>query len=131
MMNPVFLLSGIGMMLAGIVPVLWWRYRTLASWRYFFWGAAAWAAAIAVKLTLDLTFTPVMVGWLTGTYAGLGIAIISGAYVGLRTGLFESGFTYIAAARKKMKNMSFEQAAAFGLGFGCSEARKCPIRRYS
>jgi uncharacterized membrane protein YhfC len=122
MINPMFLLSGIGMMLTGLIPVFWWRYRTLVSWRYFLLGAGVWAAAVAVKVALDLTFTPLLVKWLTGIYAGLGIAIISGAYVGLRTGLLESGLTYLVVLREKLKRMSFEQALALGLAFGCAEA---------
>ncbi len=122
MINPLFLLSGIGMMIAGLLPVFWWRYRKLVSWRYFFLGAGVWIIAVALKAALDLTFTPVLVNWLTGIYAGFGIAVISGAYVGLRTGLFESGFTYIAVIRDKLRRMNFEQAIAVGLAFGCAEA---------
>jgi uncharacterized membrane protein YhfC len=122
MINPLFLLSGVGMMLAGLLPVLWWRYGKLVSWRYFFLGAGVWVIAVALKAALDLTFSPVLVNWLTGIYAGLGIAVISGAYVGLRTGLFESGFTYLAVVRDKLRRMNFEQAIAVGLAFGCVEA---------
>ncbi|UCD03164.1 MAG: YhfC family intramembrane metalloprotease [Candidatus Aenigmatarchaeota archaeon] len=122
MINPIFILSGIGMMLVGIVPVLWWRYRTLVPWRYFATGALVWLIAITVKVAMDLTVTIFFVNWLTGIYTALGIAIISGAYVGLRTGLLESGFGYLAVLRGKLKDMTFRQAFAFGMGFGASEA---------
>jgi len=122
MINPVFLLSGAGMMLAGLLPLMWWRYRTLVPWRDFFLGSAMWALAVSIKLVMDFSVTPLFVGWLSGIYTALGIAIITGAYVGLRTGFFESGFTYMAAARTRMKRYDFQQAVAFGLGFGCAEA---------
>ncbi len=122
MINPYFALSGIGMMLAGIVPLLWWRYRTLVPWRDFWSGAGVWALAIFVKLVLDLTLTPLLAGWLSGIYTSLGIAILLGAYVGLRTGFFESGFTYLFAIKQKLSKFDFQQAVAFGLGFGGAEA---------
>jgi uncharacterized membrane protein YhfC len=122
MINQYFLLSGLGMMLAGILPVLWWRYRTLVPWRDFWLGAAVWGLAIFIKVILDLTITPFFVNWLQGIYTILGIAILSGAYVGLRTGLLESGFTYLLALKTRVKKYDFQQAVAFGLGFGCAEA---------
>ncbi len=122
MINPLFIFSGIGMMLVGLLPVIFWRYRTLVSWRYFLWGAGVWVVATAVKVALDLTVTPILVNWLVGIYTALGIAIISGAYVGLRTGLLESGLTYFVVLREKLKRMDFQQAVAFGLAFGAVEA---------
>lgn len=122
MINPLFALSGIGMMLVGLLPILWWRYRTLVPWRDFWYGAGIWAAAISIKLLMDFSITPLLVRWLGGIYTGIGIAILMGAYVGLRTGFFESGFTYLFAIKKKLKNYDFQQAVAFGLGFGGSEA---------
>lgn len=122
MINPLFALSGIGMMLVGLLPILWWRYRTLVPWRDFWYGAGIWAVAISIKLLMDVSITPLLVRWLGGIYTGVGIAILMGAYVGLRTGFFESGFTYIFAIKKKLKNYDFQQAVAFGLGFGGSEA---------
>ncbi len=122
MINPVFLLSGIGMMIAAGVPVFWWRYRTLTSWRLFALGAGSWFIAIALKVAMDLTVTPLLVSWLSGIYTALGMAIITGAYVGLRTGIFESGFSYFIVIRAKLRSMTFDQAIAFGIGFGAVEA---------
>ncbi|MBN2331350.1 MAG: YhfC family intramembrane metalloprotease [Candidatus Aenigmarchaeota archaeon] len=122
MIDPLFALSGIGMMLVGLVPVLWWRYRTLVPWRDFWYGAGIWAVAISAKLVLDLSITPVLVSWLSGIYTGMGIAILMGAYVGLRTGFLESGLAYLVAIKKKLMKYDFQQAVAFGLGFGGSEA---------
>lgn len=122
MINPLFLLSGIGMMLTAAIPVFWWRYRELVSWRFFALGAGAWFVAIVPKIAMDLTVTSILVNWLSGIYASLGIAIVTGAYIGLRTGIFESGFSYLIAMKTKLKKAGFEQAVAFGLGFGCVEA---------
>lgn len=122
MINPFFALSGIGMMLVGLVPILYWRYRTLVPWRDFWSGALIWAVAILIKIFLDITVTPFFVNVLSGIYTAAGIALITGMYVGLRTGFFESGFTYLFAIKAKFKKMDFSQAIAFGLGFGGAEA---------
>ena len=122
MLNPWFVISGIGMMAAGLLPVFWWRYRTLVPWRDFFLGAGFWGIAIAFKVLMDVTVTPMLAGWLSGIYTAAGIAIIIGAYAGLRTGFLESGLTYLLAFRTELKKMDYQQAVAFGLGFGCAEA---------
>ena len=80
MVNPVFALSGLGMILVGIVPILWWRYRTLVPWKNFWLGSLLWIIAITIKVLMDISITPVLVSHLQGIYTGLGIAIITGAY---------------------------------------------------
>ena len=122
MINAWLALGGLGMMLAGILPVLWWRYRTLVPWRDFFLGGAIWMAAIGAKLLMDVTVKPLLFNWLSGIYTIFGIAVISGAYVGLRTGFLESGLTYFAALKSRILKYDYQQAVAFGLGFGCLEA---------
>lgn len=122
MINPVFLFSGIGMMLVGIVPVLWWRYRTLVPWKDFRLGAYLWIAAIGVKVLMDIALTPALVSWMSGAYTAVGIALVSGAYLGLRTGMLESGLTYIAGLKSRIGKFDFQQAMALGIAFGAAEA---------
>ncbi len=122
MANPLLLLSGIGMMLVGLIPLIyWWRSRRI-PWKYFAWGGGIWALAIGVKLVLDLTVTPGFQSILRGLYPAFGVAIVTGVYVGLRTGLLESGFSYLAVLKTKLKGMKWNEAVAFSLGFGCTEA---------
>ncbi|MFH0956594.1 MAG: YhfC family glutamic-type intramembrane protease [Candidatus Aenigmatarchaeota archaeon] len=122
MINPVFLLSGAGMMLLGILPVLWWRYRTLVAWKDFRLGAYLWLAAIGAKVLMDLSLTPSLVSWVGGAYTAAGIALVTGAYLGLRTGLLESGLTYLAGLKSRIGKFDFQQAAALGIAFGAAEA---------
>ncbi len=122
MANPLLLLSGIGMMLVGLIPLIyWWRSRRI-PWKYFAWGGGLWALAIGVKLVLDLTVTPGFQSILRGLYPAFGVAIVTGVYVGLRTGLLESGFSYLAILKTKLREMKWNEAVAFSLGFGCTEA---------
>ncbi len=121
MVNAWLLLSGIGMMLVGILfPIYWWRTQKVPV-KYFGYGAVLWVLAIAPKILLDLTITPSMTSYLA-TYGTEVLVIVTGIYVGLRTGLFESGFTYLAGLKTKLKKVTYKQAIAFGLGFGGFEA---------
>jgi len=47
--------------------------------------------------------------------------VLLGAYYGLRTGLLESGLSYVVAL-KRLSNASWGEAVAFGVGFGSIEA---------
>ena len=121
--NPFLMLAGMGMMAVAVVAVAWWRRKTKVSWKWFGYGALVWVAAIAVKLAMDLTISgPIQYGILDLYGMGALIAFAS-VYVGLRTGLLESGFTYIFAKKKAKKaKITFNEAVAFGIGFGAIEA---------
>jgi len=109
------------MMLLGlIVPIYWWRTKKVPV-KFFGLGALVWMAAILPKILLDLTISPSINSYLYA-YSVEAFVIITGLYIGLRTGLFESGFTYLVAIKTKLKNLSWNQAIGFGLGFGCFEA---------
>jgi len=49
------------------------------------------------------------------------LAIMS-LYFGLRTGIFESGITYLAIKNTKLSRATFDEAIALGIGFGGIEA---------
>ncbi|HHH80135.1 MAG TPA: YhfC family intramembrane metalloprotease [Thermoplasmatales archaeon] len=121
MVNSWLMFAGIGMILVGALPILWWWRKKRTSLKYFIFGAAVWFVAILIKLLMDITLTPLLTNYLQ-SYGTLAIAVSLGFYVGLRTGLFESGFTYIAGVKTKLKHVTFDEAVAFGLGFGGIEA---------
>lgn len=110
------LLSGAGMIAVGAVAVYGWRRRAGAG--YFLFGAVSWAAAIALKIALDLTVTAPLKGLLPETLTGI---LALGLYYGLRTGFFESGLPWAAARLAKLKP-TFGQAVAIGIGAGAAEA---------
>ena len=121
MVNPYLILSPIGMAIVGLSAIFYWKRKSKAAWKYFAFGAVIWAIAIAAKVVMDLTVSQSIYQWLSGfgivaTLAGIGL------YVGLRTGFFESGFSYIAVARTRFRKMDAIQAVAFGIGFGGIEA---------
>lgn len=108
------------MLIALIIPIYYWRTRKVRV-KYFAFGALVWFIAIMVKILMDLTISGVIGFYLFGI-GTLAYVLGYGIYVGLRTGLLESGFTYIFAIKKKLENITKKQAIAFGIGFGCFEA---------
>lgn len=121
-MNPLLILGPVGMLPVGLAYMGFWRVKTKTRVRYFILGGLAMAASIAPKLVLDLTVTPALNSWAETALGLTGWLIITGAYVGLRTGLFECGFTYLFFSKTKLRDMSLNEAVAFGVGFGAFEA---------
>lgn len=95
-----------------------WLWRKRAGPEYFLYGTIFWAAAIAVKITMDLAVTPQLKALLPPAFSG---TLILSLYYGLRTGIFESGIPFAAARLAKMAP-TFDQAAAVGIGSGAAEA---------
>ncbi len=119
-MNTWLALGPVGMILVGALSVVIWRLKSHARMKYFLAGGAVWAAAILLKLILEFVLTPRLL-WISSLGSALFLTIM-GIYVGIRTGLFECGLTYIAFLKSELRNMSLDEAIAFGVGFGSSEA---------
>lgn len=121
MTNPMLLVSGIGMILVGMLIPIYWQRKTKVNLNYFFWGAGAWILAVTAKIILDMTVT----SSITQSILPYGITatlLVSGLYVGLRTGILESGLSYLIVFKTSIKKMNYKQAIAFGIGFGAIEA---------
>lgn len=121
-MNPWLILGPSGMIAVGLVSIIFWARRSHTSPRYFLWGGIVWAAAIAPKFIMDYTVTPLLSSMLLSSLGLSGGLAVIGIYVGLRTGLLECGFTYLAADRTGLKKASLDEVTAFGVGFGAAEA---------
>lgn len=110
------------MVTVGILPMIYWhRSRRVKAAPYVF-GGVLWVAAMIPKIVIDLTVGELINTWAKTALAGLGPLIFAGLFVGLRTGAFESGFSYLAFLRTRLKNASFEDAVGFGLALGGTEA---------
>jgi uncharacterized membrane protein YhfC len=122
MPNPLLLLSGIGMVLVGLSALYLSRRRLGIPWSVFAFGGVAWLAAFAVKAMMDLA--ALEAGSLWDPFQGwdaLGLLALIGAYLGLRTGLLESGLSYLFLNASDIRK-DFRHALAFGIGFGAAEA---------
>lgn len=121
MVNPFLLLAHIGMVLVGLVAVLWWKIKKKVKWKYFCFGSLLWVIAIILKSIMDFSIsTPILQG--LSVYGTVSMLVGMGLYVGLRTGFFESGLSYLAIKKTKFRKMKLNEALAFGIGFGSIEA---------
>lgn len=114
--------SPLGMIVVAIIAILFYRKRSRAAYMFFAFGGAVWAAAIGLKVVLDLTVTPAISNSLYTSFDPGGYLVAIGLYVGLRTGFFECGFTYIALRGRWLEGITLRDAMAFGVGFGATEA---------
>jgi uncharacterized membrane protein YhfC len=122
MISALNLLSGLGMMAVAIIAIVYWRWKKHSKAVYFAAGALFWAVAIAIKVIMDLTISRPFYAWLGGTLPIDVAVLVTGLYLGLRTGILENGAVYLGTLYTKLKNMSFDDAVAVGIGFGGIEA---------
>lgn len=122
MMNAFLMLGPIGMILVGLLSIGIWKLKSSVSINYFILGGLVWVAAIVPKVAMDYTITPMLNTWAMTTYGLVGMLVIVGLYVGLRTGVFECGVTFLAFSESRLRRMSLDEAMAFGIGFGAFEA---------
>ena len=120
-MNPYLILSGIGMLIVGAAaPLIWW-WKKGTKIEFFIYGLLLWVIAISPKFLMDFTITnPLSESLLV--YGNPAYAVVTGLYVGLRTGLLESGLSYVVIKKTRMRGADLNQAIAIGIGFGAVEA---------
>ena len=116
------LLSGLGMIAVGLGAMVYWHYKKRTSPVYFLLGGILWAAAIAIKVIMDLTISPALAQQAMIIFTPLAAAVLLGVYYGLRTGILESGITYLAVRFTRLSKSGFDEAVALGIGFGGTEA---------
>ncbi len=104
-----------------MAPVLYWRRQRDVSWKIFGLGAVVWLSVSVLKAIADIYVTPGLAAAAQGS-SGIITALVYGLYVGLETGIFNTGFTWIWARRFRLFDASFDDAVGFGLGFACVEA---------
>ena len=121
-MNPWLILGPIGMIAVGVVSIAWWKTRSHSPWRPFLLGGFVWFAAIIPKFILDLTVTTPLYFSLLPSIGLVGALAAVGVYLGLRTGVLECGFTFLGVSRTRLREASLDEATAFGVGFGATEA---------
>ncbi len=121
-MNPWLVLGPLGMVAVGISSIIYWRRMSGVGLRIFLFGGLVWAVSVAPKFLMDLTVTPVISPYMLRHLGMMGYLIFMGAFVGVRTGLFECGAAYLAFERTSLGQVSMDEATAFGVGFGAVEA---------
>lgn len=116
------LISGIGMIAVGAGAMAYWYLKYRIGIQYFLIGGILWAAAIGIKLAMDLTITQPIQAALLANLPVLTVVVIMSLFVGLRTGFLESGITYLVVKYTSLSRSGFNEAVALGIGFGGAEA---------
>ncbi len=123
-MNPFIILGPIGMVVVGLLSILTWKLKRNVRMKYFVFGGLIWIVSILPKVAMDVALISATISrWARELfYPSLTFFLVIGAYAGFRTGIFETFFPYLAIARSGLKRITFNEAIAFGIGFGAFEA---------
>lgn|GEM_PF-972251 len=120
-MNPLFLLSGIGMIVVAIAAVMYWKKYSGVLWSFFFWGALAWIVGVTLKAGASIP-TPTIINQVRNVLPRTFAEPVLWIYIGLLTGIFECGATLGFAYIQKIRKANWNQSVGFGVGFGAVEA---------
>lgn len=121
-LSPWLLLSGTGMVLVAVLGAFIATRASRSMWRPLAIGGGAWMVAVLLKLIWALpTNAIVRQALLRLAGASLGKPLYW-AYIGLLTGVFECGITFLIVARTKLREADWDSSLAFGTGFGAIEA---------
>jgi uncharacterized membrane protein YhfC len=120
--SPLLFLGGIGMVLLGITVFVYWKVKSKLDYKPFAYGAVFWAIAIGIKIIIFDGFLPQPIRTVLLPLSPVLFILSLALYYGLRTGILECVLPYFGIKQLGMKKYSFNEAVAFGLGFGCAEA---------
>lgn len=113
--------SALGMIAVALVAVIAFRRRSRASWAAFGIGALAWTVGVAAKIAWAVPTNKLVLAFFDA-HLGRLAAPVSWLYIGLLTGVFEVGATWIFVRATRIRTASRADATAFGIGFGAFEA---------
>ncbi|WP_448334814.1 YhfC family glutamic-type intramembrane protease [Bellilinea sp.] len=123
-LGPAVLIPGLGMILVGVVFVLFAARRKILGWRYFWLGALFWVLTVAVKFAVAVPLNPLVIRALgagsDNLFSPANLAVYF--YIGALTGIFEAGLAWLILSRVRWGKASWNQALVFGIGFGVIEA---------
>ncbi len=121
-LSVVAIVPGVGMMLVGVVAVLWWRQRSGAEWRWFWMGAAVWTVGVVLKFAWAIPLNAPILAAIEAVVPHNAYLILGGIYIGLLTGVFEIGITLLAALIWKNMSRNAASGVAVAVGAGAFEA---------
>jgi uncharacterized membrane protein YhfC len=119
--KPTALVGGIGMILVALGALAYVSLRAPA-WKYLGFGALAWLITVALKFLWAIPINTTVYTTLTDTLPETVGNVIFYLYVGLLTGIFEVGGTWLALRYTPLGRVRWRKAQAFAVGFGAVEA---------
>jgi uncharacterized membrane protein YhfC len=122
-LGPAVLVPGAGMLLVGLAFLTYGAWRRL-GWRYFGLGALFWIVTVAAKFVFAILVSPGIYQLLNLSRTNLSAPgnLVAYVYIGSLTGLFEVGLAWMILRKIRWGRACWEQALAFGIGFGVIEA---------
>lgn len=123
-LGPSILLPGLGMILVSLAFVFHAARRRWLGWRYLGMGALFWMMTVVAKFVFAIPVNPIVFRALNATQENIFSAgnLVAYLYIGALTGIFEVGLAYLILRKSRWGRTSWEQALAFGIGFGVIEA---------
>lgn len=119
-MNQWLFFGPVSMILVGLFAIIYFHKTRRTDFILYSWGGLLWLISVGIKVILDFTITPYFLDFINSVIPSFFI-VITCLFVGLRTGFFESGFSYLIL-KNRLKKFSFNDAVAVGIGFGATEA---------
>jgi len=97
-------------------------YWSRARWRWWWAGAGVWAVGVGLKIGWALLLNKPILHGLEAVLPRTAYVIVGGLYVGVLTGIFEIGATYLAARIWRRLAATAPRAMFVGVGAGSFEA---------
>jgi uncharacterized membrane protein YhfC len=114
--NYLYILASLSIFLAGLIPLIIFKYRLNIHFNIIFWGAVAWIVSTLAKFAAASVLNIPLYAIL------MPLQPLYYIYIGLLAGIFETFIPlYIISKRKKLFT-GLKRQLGFGLGFGCFEA---------
>jgi len=117
-----FLVPGLGMLFVSIFAVVVWQWAAGVELKWFWAGAALWAAGVTLKVPFSLLANHSVVGFLESALPHSLFSHGAGLYLGAVSATFELGVTWLAARRWRGFGCDAGRAVAVGVGAGAIEA---------
>ena len=121
-LNPLFMASGLGMITVGVFFIVYWKKRTKVGYLPFLLGALVWMVSVGLKFAWAIPINKRLLNLLVSALGPSSGNLMFWIYVGLLTGIFECGITYLFVRYSKVRKYEYNQAISFGVGFGSVEA---------
>src|SRR4030043_2114602 len=119
--NFCFLFAGLGMMVVGLVPMIWWKVRSKIPSHWLWWGISLISLAIGVKTVVGIFLNARVQFLFDSLFPPKFSSLLFFLYLGLLTVLTEVWLTY-RIIRSRLAKASLNEAVGFGLGYGGAEA---------
>lgn len=122
-MNPLFLLSGIGMITVSLVSIIYWKKKSKIAFKFFLAGAIAWVVSVTFKVIVAIPMNPIVIEAFRSALPFYVSEPMIWIYIGILTGIFECGIVLaFAYFLQGLKKANWNKAVGFGIGFGAVEA---------